>query len=246
MLRKLKKKSQAFIIISAKNNILTAIKADQLEVFEYLPKPLDLNDLTISVNKCLKSERSLKHETQIDEKLPMIGTSLVMQQVYKNIAKITKTNHTVLITGESGTGKELVARAIHNFSPRSEFPFVVMNMASLPENLIESELFGYEKGAFTGAGKRTIGYFEKANGGTLFLDEIGDMPIDIQARLLRVLQFGELSRVGGREIIKTDVRIISATNKNLLNGVENQTFREDLFYRINVINIELPPLRKGK
>ena len=174
----------------------------------------------------------------------MIGTSLVMQQVYKNIAKITKTNHTVLITGESGTGKELVAKAIHNFSPRSEFPFVVINMASLPENLIESELFGYEKGAFTGAEKRTIGYFEKANGGTLFLDEIGDMPIDIQARLLRVLQFGELSRVGGREIIKTDVRIISATNKNLLNGVENQTFREDLFYRINVINIELPPLRK--
>ena len=180
----------------------------------------------------------------IDEKLPMIGTSLVMQQVYKNIAKITKTNHTVLITGESGTGKELVAKAIHNFSPRSDFPFVVINMASLPENLIESELFGYEKGAFTGAEKKTLGYFEKANGGTLFLDEIGDMPIDIQARLLRVLQFGELSRVGGREIIKTDVRIISATNKNLLTCVENQTFREDLFYRINVINIELPPLRK--
>ncbi len=246
LVKKVKKKkiNQPFIIISAKNNILTAIKADQLEVFEYLPKPLDLNDLTIAVNKCLRSERSFKQETQIDEKLPMIGTSLVMQQVYKNIAKITKTTHTVLITGESGTGKELVARAIHNFSPRSEYPFVVMNMASLPENLIESELFGYEKGAFTGAEKRTIGFFEKANGGTLFLDEIGDMPIDIQARLLRVLQFGELSRVGGREIIKTDVRIISATNKNLLSSVENQTFREDLFYRINVINIELPPLRK--
>ncbi len=241
---KKKKSNQPFIIISAKNNILTAIKADQLEVFEYLPKPLDLNDLTICVNKCLNTEKALKQKVQIDEKLPMIGTSLVMQQVYKNIAKITKTNHTVLIAGESGTGKELVARAIHNFSPRSEFPFVVINMASLPENLIESELFGYEKGAFTGAEKKTIGYFEKANGGTLFLDEIGDMPIDIQARLLRVLQFGELSRVGGREIIKTDVRIISATNKNLLTCVENQTFREDLFYRINVINIELPPLRK--
>ena len=235
---------QPFIIISAKNNILTAIKADQLEVFEYLPKPLDLNDLTICVNKCLQSEKNLKRDVHIDEKLPMIGTSLVMQQVYKNIAKITKTNHTVLITGESGTGKELVAKAIHNFSPRSDFPFVVINMASLPENLIESELFGYFKGAFTGAEKKTLGYFEKANGGTLFLDEIGDMPIDIQARLLRVLQFGELSRVGGREIIKTDVRIISATNKNLLTCVENQTFREDLFYRINVINIELPPLRK--
>ena len=246
LVKKVKKKhpKQLFIIISAKNNILTAIKADQLEVFEYLPKPLDLNDLTISVNKCLKSEKVLKQEEYLEEKLPMIGTSLVMQQVYKNIAKITKNNHTVLITGESGTGKELVAKAIHNFSPRSNFPFVVINMASLPENLIESELFGYEKGAFTGAEKRTIGYFEKANGGTLFLDEIGDMPIDIQARLLRVLQFGELSRVGGREIIKTDVRIISATNKNLLTSVENQTFREDLFYRINVINIELPPLRQ--
>ena len=246
LVKKVKKKhpKQLFIIISAKNNILTAIKADQLEVFEYLPKPLDLNDLTISVNKCLKSEKVLKQEEYFEEKLPMIGTSLVMQQVYKNIAKITKNNHTVLITGESGTGKELVAKAIHNFSPRSNFPFVVINMASLPENLIESELFGYEKGAFTGAEKRTIGYFEKANGGTLFLDEIGDMPIDIQARLLRVLQFGELSRVGGREIIKTDVRIISATNKNLLTSVENQTFREDLFYRINVINIELPPLRQ--
>ena len=246
LVKKVKKKNpkQLFIIISAKNNILTAIKADQLEVFEYLPKPLDLNDLTISVNKCLKSEKVSKQEEYFEEKLPMIGTSLVMQQVYKNIAKITKNNHTVLITGESGTGKELVAKAIHNFSPRSNFPFVVINMASLPENLIESELFGYEKGAFTGAEKRTIGYFEKANGGTLFLDEIGDMPIDIQARLLRVLQFGELSRVGGREIIKTDVRIISATNKNLLTSVENQTFREDLFYRINVINIELPPLRK--
>jgi len=245
LVKKVKKKNseQNFIIISAKNNILTAIKADQLEVYEYLPKPLDLNDLTICVNKCFKSNKQIQNEQKIDEKLPMIGTSLAMQQVYKNIAKITKTNHTVLITGESGTGKELVARAIHNFSPRKSYPFVVINMASLPENLIESELFGYEKGAFTGAEKRTLGYFEKANGGTLFLDEIGDMPIDIQARLLRVLQFGELSRVGGRDIIKTDVRIISATNKDLLNCVENQTFREDLYYRINVINIELPPLR---
>ena len=132
------------------------IKADQLEVFEYLPKPLDLNDLTICVNKCLNTEKALKQKVQIDEKLPMIGTSLVMQQVYKNIAKITKTNHTVLIAGESGTGKELVARAIHNFSPRSEFPFVVINMASLPENLIESELFGYEKGAFTESKKQLV------------------------------------------------------------------------------------------
>ena len=242
-----KKESQKIIIISAQNNIITAIKADELKVFEYLPKPIDLNDLVISVNQSLK-EKSFDKKFDVDfdtnKKLPMIGSSSVMQNVYKNIAKTTKTNFSVLITGESGTGKELVAKTIHNFSARSDSPFIVINMASLPKNLIESELFGYEKGAFTGAEKQTLGFFEKATGGTLFLDEIGDMPFDIQARLLRVLQFGEFSRVGGREQIKIDVRIISATNKNLLASVENQTFREDLFYRINVINIELPPLRQ--
>ncbi len=245
LVKKVKKKNldQSFIIISAKSNLLTAIQANQLDVFEYLPKPLDLNDLTISVNKCFIKEKKISKEFIDDQKLPMIGTSYVMQQVYKNIAKITKSNYSVLITGESGTGKELVAKAIHNFSKRSSYPFVVINMASLPKDLIESELFGYEKGAFTGAEKRTIGYFEKANSGTLFLDEIGDMPIDIQARLLRVLQFGEFSRVGGREIIKTDVRIISATNKNLIDLTNQNLFREDLYYRLNVINIDLPPLR---
>ncbi len=245
LVKKVKKKNldQSFIIISAKSNLLTAIQANQLDVFEYLPKPLDLNDLTISVNKCFIKEKKISKEFIDDQKLPMIGTSYVMQQVYKNIAKITKSNYSVLITGESGTGKELVAKAIHNFSKRSSYPFVVINMASLPKDLIESELFGYEKGAFTGAEKRTIGYFEKANSGTLFLDEIGDMPIDIQARLLRVLQFGEFSRVGGREIIKTDVRIISATNKNLIDLTNQNLFREDLYYRLNVININLPPLR---
>ena len=167
-----------------------------------------------------------------------------MQQVFKNIAKITKTNYTVLITGESGSGKELVAKVIHDYSPRSSHPFVAINMASLPKNLIESELFGYEKGAFTGAEKRTLGFFERANGGTLFFDEIGDMPIDVQARLLRVLQFGEFLRVGGRDVIKTDVRIISATNKNLLNSIDQNLFREDLYYRLNVINIDIPPLRE--
>ncbi len=245
LVKKVKKKNldQSFIIISAKSNLLTAIQANQLDVYEYLPKPLDLNDLTISVNKCFIKEKKISKEFIDDQKLPMIGTSYVMQQVYKNIAKITKSNYSVLITGESGTGKELVAKAIHNFSKRSSYPFVVINMASLPKDLIESELFGYEKGAFTGAEKRTIGYFEKANSGTLFLDEIGDMPIDIQARLLRVLQFGEFSRVGGREIIKTDVRIISATNKNLIDLTNQNLFREDLYYRLNVININLPPLR---
>ncbi len=240
---KLKKSSQSFIIISAKNNLLTAIKANQLDVVDYLPKPLDLNDLIITVDRCLKTQTIQNQQFIIDEKLPIIGTSSVMQGVFKNIAKITKTNYTVLITGESGSGKELVAKVIHDYSSRSHSPFIPINMASLPENLIESELFGYEKGAFTGAEKRTLGFFEKANGGTLFLDEIGDMPIDIQARLLRVLQFGEFSRVGGREVIKTDVRIISATNKNLLNSIDQNLFRQDLYYRLNVINIDLPPLR---
>ena len=240
---KLKNNSQSFIIISAKNNLLTAIKANQLDVADYLPKPLDLNDLTITVDRCLKTQIIKDQESIIDEKLPIIGTSSVMQSVFKDIAKITKTNYTVLITGESGSGKELVAKVIHDYSSRSHSPFIPINMASLPENLIESELFGYERGAFTGAEKRTLGFFEKANGGTLFLDEIGDMPIDIQARLLRVLQFGEFSRVGGREVIKTNVRIISATNKNLINSIDQNLFREDLYYRLNVINIDLPPLR---
>ena len=245
LVKKVKSKdnSQSFIIISAKNNLLTAIKANQLDVVDYLPKPLDLNDLTITVDRCLKNQMIKNNEFIIDEKLPIIGTSSVMQSVFKNIAKITKTNYTVLITGESGSGKELVAKVIHDYSSRSNSPFIPINMASLPKNLIESELFGYEKGSFTGAEKRTLGFFEKANGGTLFLDEIGDMPIDVQARLLRVLQFGEFSRVGGREVIRTNVRIISATNKNLLNSIDQNLFRQDLFYRLNVINIDLPPLR---
>ncbi len=238
-----KNKKQEFIIISAKNNILTAIKANQLDVFEYLPKPIDLNDLTNCVNKSLKKEK-INKEIIHDEKLPMIGNSPPMQDVYRIIAKITKTDHTVLITGESGTGKELVARAIHNFSERKDSKFIVINMASLPRELIESELFGYEKGAFTGAEKQTLGYFEKANGGTIFLDEIGDMPIDVQSRLLRVLQFGEFSRVGGRDVQQTNVRIISATNKNLQNATNDGSFREDLYYRLNVINIDLPALRE--
>ena len=231
LVKKVKSKdnSQSFIIISAKNNLLTAIKANQLDVVDYLPKPLDLNDLTITVDRCLKNQMIKNNEFIIDEKLPIIGTSTVMQSVFKNIAKITKTNYTVLITGESGSGKELVAKVIHDYSSRSNSPFIPINMASLPKNLIESELFGYEKGSFTGAEKRTLGFFEKANGGTLFLDEIGDMPIDVQARLLRVLQFGEFSRVGGREVIRTDVRIISATNKNLLNSIDQNLFRQDLF-----------------
>ena len=246
LVKKLKKKFNhlEFIIISAQNNILTAIKADQLDVFEYIPKPLDLNDLIIAVDRSLKKNSEKNKEIIFEENLPMIGTSSVMQIVYKNIAKITKTNFSVFINGESGTGKELVAKTIHSFSERAHKPFIAINMASLPENLIESELFGYEKGAFTGAEKKTSGFFEKSSGGTLFLDEIGDMPYDIQSRLLRVLQFGEYTRVGGREVLKTDVRIISATNKNIQSSIEKGEFREDLFYRLNVINIFLPPLRE--
>lgn len=232
------------IVISAKNNLLTAIKSSKLGVFDYLPKPIDLNDLTIAVNKSLVSRKKINTVDHLrDEKLPMVGTSPEMQKIYKTIAKLMKADLTVLITGESGTGKELVAKAIHDYSSRSNNEFVVINMAALPQNLIESELFGYEKGAFTGAEKLKIGYFEKAEGGTIFLDEIGDMPFETQARLLRVLQVGEFSRVGGREVIKTDVRIIAATNVKLKQSVEKGNFREDLFYRLNVVNIDMPSLR---
>ena len=240
-----KKLNLKIVVISAKNNLLTAVKASELGVFEYLPKPIDLNDLTIVVNRALQSQTNKKNQSNSisEDKLPIIGNSASMQNVYKTIAKLMKTDLTVLITGESGTGKELVAKAIHDYSEKSDEKFVVLNMAAIPKDLIESELFGYEKGAFTGADKLNIGYFEKAEGGTLFLDEIGDMPFDVQARLLRVLQMGEFSRVGGRDVIRSDVRIISATNKNLRSLVKNNTFREDLFFRLNVVNIHVPPLR---
>ena len=244
---KIKNSRTKIIVISAKNNLLTAVKANELDVFEYIPKPIDLNDLTIVVSRALQKNKIIPQEINVDEeKLPIIGNSQVMQNVYRTIARLMKTDLTVLITGESGTGKELVAKAIHDFSERSKQDFVVLNMAAIPKDLIESELFGYEKGAYTGADKTTIGYFEKAEKGTLFLDEIGDMPFEVQARLLRVLQMGEFSRVGGRNVIKSDVRIISATNKNLKECVEIGIFREDLFYRLNVVNIHVPALRERK
>lgn len=249
LIEKLKSKKPLIkiILISAKNNLLTAVKANELAVFEYMIKPIDLNDLTIVVSRALQRDKKKILEPFIDEdKLPIIGNSIAMQNVYKTIAKLMKTDLTVLITGESGTGKELVAKAIHDFSERSDEEFVILNMAAIPKDLIESELFGYEKGAFTGADRTTIGYFEKAEKGSLFLDEIGDMPFDVQARLLRILQVGEFNRVGGRSSIKSDVRIISATNKNLKEAVENGLFREDLFYRLNVVNINVPALRNRK
>ncbi len=174
---------------------------------------------------------------------PIIGKSRAMQEIYRTIARLMATDLTVMITGESGSGKEVVARAIHDLGARREQPFVALNMAAIPHDLIESDLFGYEKGAFTGADKMTTGRFEQASGGTLFLDEIGDMPIDTQTRLLRVLQDGEFTRVGGRTIIRANTRIIAATHKNLHHQVEQGLFRQDLFYRLNVVPIALPPLR---
>ena len=240
-----KKKNLKIIVISAKNNLLTAVKASELGVFEYMPKPIDLNDLTVVVNRSLKSNKPIKQGEGggQDEKLPIIGRSQPMQKVYRIIAKLMKTDLTVLITGESGTGKELVAKAIHDFSSRSNKQFLTLNMAAIPQNLIESELFGYEKGAFTGADSRKIGFFEEADGGTIFLDEIGDMPFEVQARLLRVLQLGEFTRVGGREKKISNVRIIAATNAKLKKSVDDGIFREDLYYRLNVVNIEMPALR---
>ena len=239
-----KKNGTKVIVIRAKNNLLTAVKANELGVFEYIPKPIDLNDLTLVVNRSLKSKKISKNvEMIVDEKLPIIGRSPAMQKVYRIIAKLMKTDLTVLITGESGTGKELVAKAIHDFSSRSNKQFLTLNMAAIPQNLIESELFGYEKGAFTGADSRKIGFFEQADGGTIFLDEIGDMPFEVQARLLRVLQLGEFTRVGGRDKKTSNVRVIAATNAKLKKSVDEGTFREDLYYRLNVVNIEMPALR---
>src|SRR6202035_1828041 len=179
-----------------------------------------------------------------DEQLPLIGRSPAMQEIYRAIARLMGTDLSVLITGESGTGKELVARALHDFGKRRSGPFVAINMAAIPRELIESELFGHERGAFTGATTRTQGRFEQANGGTLFIDEIGDMPPEAQTRLLRVLQEGEFTSVGGRQPIKANVRIIAATHRDLRTAIRQGQFREDLFYRLNVVPIRLPPLRE--
>jgi two-component system, NtrC family, nitrogen regulation response regulator GlnG len=176
--------------------------------------------------------------------MPLIGRSPAMQDIYRSLARLMQTDLTVMVTGESGTGKELVARALHDYGKRKSGPFVAINMAAIPRDLIESELFGHEKGAFTGANARSVGRFEQAEGGTLFLDEIGDMPMEAQTRLLRVLQQGEYTTVGGRTPIKSDVRIIAATNKDLRYAIQQGSFREDLFFRLNVVPLRLPPLRE--
>jgi two-component system, NtrC family, nitrogen regulation response regulator GlnG len=235
------------IVMSAQNTLMTALQAAEKGAYEYLPKPFDLAELVGVVGRALAEPgRKAKdvHETTESEELPLIGRSPAMQEIYRVLARLTQTDLTVMITGESGTGKELVARVLHNFGRRKHGPFVAINMAAIPRELIESELFGHEKGAFTGAQSRSTGRFEQAEGGTLFLDEIGDMPMEAQTRLLRVLQEGEYTTVGGRTPIKTNVRIVAATHRELKTQIQQGLFREDLYYRLNVVPIRLPPLRE--
>jgi two-component system nitrogen regulation response regulator GlnG len=235
------------IVMSAQNTLLTAITAAERGAFEYLPKPFDLKELISVVQRALASPQGKREAVATEaaeDKLPLIGRSPAMQEIYRVIARLTQTDLTVMIMGESGTGKELVARALHDYGKRRHGTFVAVNMAAIPKELVEAELFGHERGAFTGAVNRGIGRFEQAEGGTLFLDEIGDMPLEAQTRLLRVLQQGEYTTVGGRMPIKTDVRIIAATNRDLRQLIAQGLFREDLYYRLNVVPLRLPPLRE--
>jgi two-component system, NtrC family, nitrogen regulation response regulator GlnG len=235
------------IVMSAQNTFMTAITAAERGAYEYLPKPFDLNELVAVVGRALAEPRKRAQRlsaAETNEGLPLIGRCPAMQDIYRVLARLTQTDLTVMITGESGTGKELVARALHEYGKRRNGPFVAINMAAIPRELIESELFGHEKGAFTGAQNRHIGRFEQSEGGTLFLDEIGDMPMEAQTRLLRVLQEGEYTTVGGRTPIRTNVRIIAATNRDLQQQIDQGLFREDLFYRLNVVPLRLPPLRE--
>ena len=235
------------IVMSAQNTVMTAIRAAERGAYEYLPKPFDINELTSIVQRALATPSTPPKATSTDveeEQLPLIGRSPAMQEIYRTIARMLHTDLTIMIIGESGTGKELVARALHDYGQRQNKPFVALNMAAIPRELIESELFGHEKGAFTGATNRNPGRFEQAEGGTLFLDEIGDMPMEAQTRLLRVLQEQEYTTVGGRQPIKTNVRIVAATHRDLRQLIERGEFREDLFYRLNVVPIRIPSLRE--
>jgi two-component system nitrogen regulation response regulator GlnG len=236
------------IVMSAQNTLMTAIKATERGAFEYLPKPFDLKDLVQIVERAL-AEPAPRHpeegENELQEgALQVIGRSPAMQEIYRTMARLMSTDLTVMILGESGTGKELIARALHEYGKRRGGPFVAVNMAAIPKELIESELFGHERGAFTGAVNRLSGRFEQAQGGTLFLDEIGDMPAEAQTRLLRVLQEGEYVTVGGRTPIRADVRVIAATHRDLRSLIAQGQFREDLYYRLNVVPIRVPPLRE--
>ena len=235
------------IVMSAQNTLMTALTATEKGAYEYLPKPFDLSEIVAVVGRALSHPgRKPTRDVELNEgeDLPLIGRSSAMQEIYRVLARLTQTDLTVMINGESGTGKELVARVLHDHGKRRAGPFVAINMAAIPRELIESELFGHEKGAFTGAQNRTQGRFEQAEGGTLFLDEIGDMPLEAQTRLLRVLQQGEYTTVGGRTPIRTNVRIIAATHRDLKSQIQLGAFREDLFYRLNVVPLRLPPLRE--
>ncbi|MEQ8411920.1 MAG: sigma-54 dependent transcriptional regulator [Erythrobacter sp.] len=243
------------IVLSAQNTLDTAVRASDSDAFEYFPKPFDLDQLVQAVRKAAgtvgrNASEAAAHRGEVPdadgEGLPLVGRSQAMQGVYRMIARVLRNDLTVLVTGESGTGKELVAEAIHQLGSRSTGPFVAVNTAAIPSDLIESELFGHEKGAFTGAIAQAIGKFEQANGGTLFLDEIGDMPAEAQTRLLRALQSGRIRRVGGRQEIAVSVRIVAATNRDLVPLIEQGAFREDLYYRLNVVPIQLPPLRERR
>jgi two-component system nitrogen regulation response regulator GlnG len=236
------------IVMSAQNTIMTAITAAERGAYDYLPKPFDLNALVQTVGRALEqsskpSVAQAKNQSA-SENLPIVGRSPAMQDIYRIIARLTQTDLTVMIVGESGTGKELVARALHDYGRRRKGAFVAVNMAAIPRELIESELFGHEKGSFTGATSRMSGRFEQAEGGTLFLDEIGDMPLEAQTRLLRVLQQSEYTSVGGVSPIKTNVRIIAATHRDLRQLITQGQFREDLFFRLNVVPLQIPALRE--
>lgn len=235
------------IIMTAHSDMDSAMSAYENGAFEYLPKPFDINEATeLARRACASNQLPAK---TIEEDLPVtqqeiIGKSVAMQELFRTIGRLSKTSISVLITGESGTGKELVAKALHMHSPRANKPFIAINTAAIPKDLLESELFGHEKGSFTGAQTQRQGRFEQANGGTLFLDEIGDMPAELQTRLLRVLADGEFYRVGGTQPVKVDVRVVAATHQNLEEQVKQRTFREDLFHRLNVIRIQIPALRE--
>jgi two-component system nitrogen regulation response regulator GlnG len=240
------------IVMSAQNALTTAVAAVEKGAMDFLPKPFDIDRLVGTVKGALEQERILLQSAAADgtaqagNKSFVVGSTRAMQDIYRTIARLNNTDLTVLISGESGTGKEIIARALHAYSHRKDGPFVAINMAAIPKELIESELFGHEKGAFTGAVQKMTGRFAQAAGGTLFLDEIGDMPFEAQTRLLRVLQEGEFTPVGGQKPVKTNVRIIAATNKTIPYLVGMGKFREDLYYRLNVVSIDIPPLRRRK
>ena len=237
------------IIMTAYADLDQAVAAYQGGAFEYLPKPFDIDEAVTVVRRALTRREVARHENfrQAQRKPPeIIGSAASMQEVFRAIGRLSRSNMTVLLTGESGTGKELVARALHRHSPRSDKPFIPVNTAAIPRELLESEFFGHERGAFTGATTQRIGRFEQAHTGALFLDEIGDMPAELQTRLLRVLADGEFYRVGGHMPIKVDVRVIAATHQDLETRVQRGDFREDLYHRLNVIRIHLPPLRERR